>query len=310
MFKVDKPLIFEVGSMAYLIDNMGMGGGILFVGEERALLIDTGCGNTDLKALVAPYIGEKPLLVALTHEHGDHAGGMGQFEKVYAPALEIATMQKYTREFLQKFLDFFISIVTDPDGMCGCYVPKRELVSFGIPEFVPIYDGDVFDLGGRHVTAYRCQVHSKGHMVFVDDKTRILFAGDSISDSTGPASNPINPPTIVSLEDEIRALYHIREHEAEYDRIFGGHPEWGGHYDHITGMEPAVIDRMIRVGEAALRGEIPIGEETGSHGDRSYAAIGQTTLFFFRRYMYDTDLPEEYRYADPGHTPRQAAIKE
>src|SRR5690554_1316757 len=54
----------------------------LLEGSEMALLIDTGTGQEDLSEFVARLTG-KPLLVALTHGHGDHSGGSGYFPEVY-----------------------------------------------------------------------------------------------------------------------------------------------------------------------------------------------------------------------------------
>lgn len=46
----------------------------LVEGAERALLIDTGFGVGDLKAL-CERLTDKPLLVVDTHSHGDHVLG-------------------------------------------------------------------------------------------------------------------------------------------------------------------------------------------------------------------------------------------
>lgn len=166
-----------------------------------------------------------------------------------------------------------------------------------IPKLLPLRDGDRFDLGGRTVTAYRCQVHSKGHMVLVDDLSRILYAADSISDNTGPANNPMNPKTYVSLEDEIRGLENIKQYADTFDRIFTGHVGWGGDLRFSGSFEPDVIDRMIAVGKNVLSGELEIKlEEEEGHGIRNYAELGRTRLYFFKQFLRDEDLPQEYRY--------------
>ena len=51
-------------------------------GEEKAVLIDTGCGLGDLRSYVKS-LTDKPITVLLTHGHLDHAPGAVQFEKVY-----------------------------------------------------------------------------------------------------------------------------------------------------------------------------------------------------------------------------------
>ena len=51
-------------------------------GTERALLLDTGLGLTDLKEEVLKLCGEKSLIVVNTHAHVDHNSGNYQFEEV------------------------------------------------------------------------------------------------------------------------------------------------------------------------------------------------------------------------------------
>ena len=59
--------------------------GSVFVleGRERALaVIDTGIGIGDLKAMIQKLTA-KPLTVVMTHGHGDHTGGAGQFGEYF-----------------------------------------------------------------------------------------------------------------------------------------------------------------------------------------------------------------------------------
>ena len=46
----------------------------LLIGNERALLIDSGYGKIDLKGIVA-RLTDKPVTLMLTHGHLDHASG-------------------------------------------------------------------------------------------------------------------------------------------------------------------------------------------------------------------------------------------
>ncbi len=54
----------------------------LLVGEDRALLIDTGYGEGNIRAFVET-ITQKPLVVISTHGHFDHTGGNGWWPEIW-----------------------------------------------------------------------------------------------------------------------------------------------------------------------------------------------------------------------------------
>ena len=51
----------------------------LLEGKEKALLLDTGYGAGNLRAFVEK-LTDKPVIVANSHYHPDHAAGNGEFE--------------------------------------------------------------------------------------------------------------------------------------------------------------------------------------------------------------------------------------
>ena len=67
-------------------DSWNLANMYFFKGSEKDLLIDTGVGIHDLPSfLIWSKLREsatKPFLVALTHSHFDHSGGIHLFEKV------------------------------------------------------------------------------------------------------------------------------------------------------------------------------------------------------------------------------------
>ena len=66
--KIRKMPWFEFAPDTYEIDEFDCASIFLFVGTERALLLDTGIGIGDLKGLVEG-ITDKPYDVVLTHGH-------------------------------------------------------------------------------------------------------------------------------------------------------------------------------------------------------------------------------------------------
>lgn len=119
----------------------------LFLGEEKALLTDTGFGCfPDLKEKVAE-ITDLPLIVLNSHGHPDHCGGNANFGTIYA----------------------------HPDGFEAIY-------HFAEGDFtlLSIADGDVIDLGGRSFEVILTPGHIDGHISLLNRGERTLLPGDII----------------------------------------------------------------------------------------------------------------------------------
>lgn len=285
-----KPTIHEIGYKTYVINCYGMQSPVLVVGERGALLIDTGGGNYDLKSLIEG-ITDVPLTVVVTHSHADHISGIVQFDRIYTPEREISMIKSYREAFIQRFLDYFIGLLA-VDGEIGYFKADNILLPWdSLPELIPIKDGFQFALGGRNITAYDCPTHTAGHMVFIDDLTHTLFAGDAIEEGAGPANNPINPPEYISLETIIRGLENIKGHSGEFNRIIPGHMGWGGNLNDMRSLEPSLIDRLLDVGRKIMNNTIEIGiEDSEIMGRRGFGQLGSTKLYFFPQYLHDADL--------------------
>ena len=72
--------------------------------------------------------------------------------------------------------------------------------------------------GGRIVTAYECPGHSAGEMVFLDEQTRSLFAGDAVNFNLGVSECPV--------ETTLRYLKRLRDLGDKYDGIYNGHHDF------------------------------------------------------------------------------------
>lgn len=150
----------------------------LIVGQEKALLVDTGNGIGDLKALINS-ITPLPLIVVNSHGHVDHVSGNYQFEKIYIHPEDIPIKEKY--------------LIPGVKGYVVEYFKQQELVfpeAFLKEEYVsrndnsvliPIKEGQLFDLGGKELEVIHFPGHTKGSIALIDKRNRILFSADSIS---------------------------------------------------------------------------------------------------------------------------------
>lgn len=156
----------------------------LIIGNEKALLIDTGYGFADLAAFVRT-LTDKPLTVVLTHGHLDHAGGTYLFPEVYMNLADVPTYLWYMAT--QKTLT--IEKFKRDRAAAGRPMPwpadfdERAYLDKHTRHFEPLGDGQIFDLGGRKEKIIFFPGHTKGSVMILDDLTNLLFSGDNISSS-------------------------------------------------------------------------------------------------------------------------------
>ena len=131
----------------------------LLEGEDKALLIDTGYGTNTLAEFVKT-ITQKPILVANTHFHPDHAGGNGEF-----PAVMMHHNWSADANAVKPGpnLPFDIAALPHPDY-----------------EKVSLHDGDVIDLGSRKIEVLELCAHSNSSLAFLDRSHRLLLTGDEL----------------------------------------------------------------------------------------------------------------------------------
>ena len=111
-------------------------------GNDRALVIDAGTYMPNLDKAVAA-LTDKPVMMALTHGHGDHVGGIVCFPEVWLNPAD--------------------------NGMIRDY--KGELKA--------LEDGQTIDLGGRRIDVLYTPGHTSGSVTFFDKEHHYGFSGDA-----------------------------------------------------------------------------------------------------------------------------------
>lgn len=137
----------KISSGVWAFDQ-GMVRCFLILGQERAMLLDTGAAPCDLTAMIRE-ITDLPLLVLNTHGDGDHTANNDQFPDIYAHPAEIPVIKQFR-----------------PEMKCHIH-PVTEMSSF--------------DLGGRTLRVIEAPGHTPGSISLLDVKNRILFSGDTLS---------------------------------------------------------------------------------------------------------------------------------
>lgn len=146
----------------------------LALGQNKALLIDTGWGTVDLKSAVAE-ITSLPLIVINTHGHPDHAFGNYQFEQVYLMDEDRQLLIDDYNPVMRK------GIIEKFGGDC---LPE----TIGIEAWTALKPGLTLslnntrsiDLGGTVIEVIPTPGHTKGTVSLLSRSDRILFAGDTV----------------------------------------------------------------------------------------------------------------------------------
>ena len=230
----------------------------LLLGEERALLIDTGYGRGDFPNIIDKLAEGKEIVVVNTHGHYDHTAGNPWFPKVYMHPNAMA----YAKEP-------FSFTPVDPVWMANMPYPNYEMI--------PIYDGHVFDLGGRKVEVLYIPAHSDSDLMFIDHGRRLLFTGDQLDSEQGalPRPNVIgqfheNMLRLLSRREEYDFVIpshngcpidpgYLDDFETASRHILEGHPDFV-EYDGLPTYEHYVMKR-VQVGLSCINYLVPKDEE-------------------------------------------------
>ena len=183
-------------------------------GTERALLLDTGLGLTDLKEEVLKLCGEKSLIVVNTHAHVDHNSGNYQFEEV--------CVGRYDEPFSHQIVDQELREMSE---LMFFEIPEKEGFSFEMwnpgpaRKICTVRDGDIFDLGDKKLKVLEVPSHTLGCIALFEEKKGWLFTGDimltwEVWGHLNPGKSPLAPSASLRVYYEsLLKLKKIRKKE-------------------------------------------------------------------------------------------------
>lgn len=200
-----------------LVPNIG-----LVLGEERALVVDTGMGPESgirVRAVADELAGRRDLVLTVTHFHPEHGFGASAFgdSTIVYNAAQRDEFRAKARGYLEMFRTFGDNVAAALEGV--------ELI-----EPTQVYEGDVYslELGGRLVELRTWgQAHTLADQVVFLPEERILFTGDLVEESCF-AIVPYFPPDDTDV-DGLRWIAVLEKLEALEPRIVvPGHGGIGG----------------------------------------------------------------------------------
>lgn len=210
---LERPVV-KIAPDTYLVSEYKLVNMFLVVGKHRAALIDTGGGIGPLPEDIERLTG-LPLVVIATHGDPDHVGGAGHFPHVYLHPLDWEHSRRFPlNNTMRKWFVKTRAPVRNPDNerKIDALVPRQELPQ---PEYLPLADGDVFDLGGRRLEVIHTPGHSPGSICLLDKENRLLFTGDTVNVSMALTGH--------DFHEYNASLRRLWARESEFDSICIGH---------------------------------------------------------------------------------------
>lgn len=217
--------IIQIDESTWALDE-GMVRSYLLAGTERAMLIDTGMGAGELDKVVAS-LTKLPIMLVNTHADPDHTGRNDLFGTPYLHPSEFASYEDRN--------------------------PWKPHLA--VPDNAKIY------LGDRWVEVILVPGHTPGSIALLDEERRMLFAGDTVSESPIYMFGPGR-----SLFAYFASMERL-ERQAEYfDKIYPSHGPMP--------LEPEILGRLAACCEAALSGKLEAQEPPYKVPARYYAQDG------------------------------------
>lgn len=147
----------------------------LVCGTQRAILIDTGLGVANIKAVV-DNLTELPVTVVTTHAHWDHIGGHSHFTDFAVHENEVHWIAEQFPIPLQVVKK---NLTLKPcDFPADFYLDDYQIFK-GNPTSV-LHDSDRLDLGNRVLQVIHTPGHSPGHCCFYEQDRGWLYSGDLV----------------------------------------------------------------------------------------------------------------------------------
>ncbi len=224
----------KAGNNVWRIDDHRNDNFYLVEGKERALLIDTGIGAGDLEKFVKS-LTNLPLLVVNTHAHGDHINSDFQFKEVYIHPDEIEEAERnLTKENRANVISNILK--NNPD-----YGEENilEVKEYSKPDFIPIDEEYIFDLGDRKLEVIVTPGHTPGCICLLDRENKLLFSGDNNCQHIWLFMN-----NSTSVETYFKSLERLMTFSEHFDTIFPGHLEPMGkeYLDEVHTCVKSILD--------------------------------------------------------------------
>lgn len=140
--------VIKISNKSWRIED-DMVRSFLFDGDDRALLVDTGFGNGNIRTIVEE-LTDKPVMLVNTHADEDHTGCNNFFNRAFMHPSEYSY--------------YYESRPADAPAS-------------------PLWEGDVIELGSGRFEVILIPGHTPGSIALLDRENRVLLSGDTITET-------------------------------------------------------------------------------------------------------------------------------
>jgi glyoxylase-like metal-dependent hydrolase (beta-lactamase superfamily II) len=234
----------------------------LVVGPSKAMLIDTAHGLGDMKGLVDEITGGMPLIVANTSAATEHVLGNCRFDTVYCHEYDYEGVKKTCRS------DAWNHLFDENGRSAWLQFDRKDLPAYRGYGLIAVTNGCLFDLGGdHHVELIWTAGSTPGHSMYLDKKSRRLFAGDGVSSDAIGCGTGFSPGApygqYANLLTYRNCLTRLVGRIDEFDYLFPAH--------YMVNLETNVLVEILSTVNAIIADPHKYNytvEQAGAHGTK------------------------------------------
>jgi hydroxyacylglutathione hydrolase len=244
----------------------------LLCGSDRAILVDTGFGLTDMKR-ITDELTSLPVLVLNTHGHLDHIGCNHQYETAYLhPADEAVFLEHSQREFRLKILRGTLAEAKLPGFLLSLPGVKGTVERYATlserSNRQPLSDGTRLDLGGRTLEVIATPGHTPGSICLLDIERRYIYTGDNCC-AMGVLLMLDHSCPVETFRDSILRL---KAESGRFDK------NWPAH--HELPLDHSWMDDYLGCAQRILSGAPADGSRTSVLGEALVMNYGRINLVY------------------------------
>jgi glyoxylase-like metal-dependent hydrolase (beta-lactamase superfamily II) len=219
----------------------------LILGDDKAVLFDTGMGISNIQAVIAG-LTKLPVSVVNSHTHNDHVGDNWRFSDVYGMDTDFTrTNARGSKEDAQAELA--------PDEICGALPAGFDAKAYATKPFHIthwLHDADKIDLGGRTLKVIGTPGHTPDAIALLDEVNGLLFTGDSFY--LGPIYL-YRPET--DLDAYVASMQKLALLAPHLQLLLPSH--------NVPVADPSYLPKVVTAMQQVRRGEVKAVTKDGKH---------------------------------------------